>query len=149
RIVGIGKVGKVTEEPGTGKATKTFRAFYDEYQQSLPPRLLTADDDLALASLEGFNVQHSIHRITKGIFEKLRQPARAWIFQANPTLYDVRGALKALKVDTWLVSRYDDEIRTGDRVYLWESGKEAGIVGLAEVIEEAKLRSELPASLRF
>jgi 5-methylcytosine-specific restriction protein B len=99
--------------------------------------------------LDGFNVQHSIHRITKELFERLGQPARAWIFQANPTMYDMRGALKALKTDTFFVSRYEDEIGPGDRVYLWESGKNAGIVGVAEIIEKPRLRLDPPESLRF
>jgi len=86
RIIGIGKVGNTTEEPGTGKATKAFRAPYNEYRPLRPPRLLTAEDESLLASLDGFNIQHSIHRITKEVFEKLGQPARAWIFQANPHL---------------------------------------------------------------
>jgi MoxR-like ATPase len=149
RIIGIGKIGKITDEPGTGKATRTFRASYEEYQPLRPPRLLTPEDESTLASLDGFNIQHSIHRITKPVFEKLGHPARAWIFQSNPEYYDVRGALAVLKSDTCLVSRYEDKIEIGDRVYLWESGKDAGIVGVGEVIDATSPRPPLPESVPF
>ncbi len=102
-----------------------------------------------LESLPGFNNQHSIRKITKEIFDRLNNPGQAWIFQTNPVLYDIRRALGALKADTALVSRYQDKIKPGDRVYLWESGKDAGIVGVAEVADEPSLRPQLPESVRF
>src|ERR1700722_10446111 len=73
----------------------------------------------------------------------------AWLFQSNPVLYDLRGALRSLKEQVWSVSRYAREIRTGDRVYLWEAGREGGIVGLAEISEAARLQPEPPEQLRF
>jgi MoxR-like ATPase len=148
-IFGTGEIGDIAEEPGTGKSTKTFRATYKAYRPLRPPRLLTKEDEALLASLTGFNLQHSIHKITKEVFERLSQPATAWIFQANPAVYDIRGALRGLKSDTFLVARFKEEIKVGDRIYLWESGTDAGIVGVAEVIEEPKLRVALPESIRF
>jgi 5-methylcytosine-specific restriction protein B len=149
RIIGTGKIGKVSDEPGAGKATRTFRAAYEGYRPLRPPRVLTAEDNSLLASLEDINIQHSSHRITKEVFERLGQPARAWIFQSKPTLYDMKGALKLLKTETFRVSRYKDEIGLGDRVYLWESGKNAGIIGVAEIIEGLKVRVDAPESVRF
>ena len=149
RIFGTGEIGDIAEEPGAGKATKTFRATYKDYRPLRPPRLLTKEDEALLASLAGFNLQHSIHKITKEVFERLSQPATAWIFQANPAVYDMRGALRGLKSDTFLVARFKEEIKVGDRIYLWESGTDAGIVGVAEVIEEPKLRPSLPESTQF
>ena len=86
RIFGTGEIGDIAEEPGTGKSTKTFRATYKAYRPLRPPRLLTKEDEALLASLTGFNLQHSIHKITKEVFERLSQPATAWIFQANPAV---------------------------------------------------------------
>lgn len=54
--------------------------------------------------------------------------ARTWIFQANPKTYNIDGALQKLKEITWSVTRYKNEIQPGDRVFLWRSGGEAGIV---------------------
>jgi hypothetical protein len=61
----------------------------------------------------------------------------------------MRGALSSLKTETFLVTSFRKEIKVGDRIYLWESGADAGIVGVAEVIEEPKLRATLPESIRF
>jgi hypothetical protein len=149
KIVGVGTVGEITEGPATLKATKTFRASFETYRSMKPPRILTPEDESELESLPGFNGQHSIRPITKELFERLAQPPRAWIFQCNPQLYNIRGALKSLKSDTSLVSRYQDEILLGDRVYLWESGKEAGIVGLGEVIDKPSSRLAPPESASF
>ncbi len=60
--------------------------------------------------------------------------ARTWIFQANPKTYDIDSALQKLKVITWSVTRYKNEIQPGDRVFLWRSGAEAGIVADGTVI---------------
>lgn len=61
------------------------------------------------------------------------QPSRAWIFQANPELYKIRDALRTLSEQTWLVAQHGARIHPGDRVFLWESGSEGGIVGRATV----------------
>jgi hypothetical protein len=73
----------------------------------------------------------------------------AWVFQSNPVLYDLRGALRELKEQVWSVSRYAQEIRAGDRVYLWEAGRHGGIVGVAEISEPARLQPEPPEQLPF
>jgi MoxR-like ATPase len=61
---------------------------------------------------------------------------QAWIFQANPNIYDVRGAVRKLSKLTWTVTRHRDDIHPGDRVYLWESGSEGGIVAMGEVLAD-------------
>lgn len=73
----------------------------------------------------------------------------AWLFQSNPVLYDLRGALHSLKEQVWTVSRYAKCIMRGDRVYLWEAGREGGIAGVAEIAEPAQLRPEPPEQLPF
>jgi predicted RNA-binding protein with PUA-like domain len=73
----------------------------------------------------------------------------AWLFQSNPDLYDIRGALRSLKEQVWSVRRFADEIRVGDPVYIWESGRHGGIVGLAEISEPARLLPEPEEQLPF
>lgn len=73
----------------------------------------------------------------------------AWLFQSNPVLYDLRGALGLLREQVWSVSRYAREIRTGDRVYLWEAGRQGGIAAVAEIREPARSQPEPPEQLRF
>lgn len=62
--------------------------------------------------------------------------SRGWIFQASPDQYDLPGALESLAEFHWLVRRYHRDIHTGDRVYLWEAGDDAGVVAVAEVASE-------------
>ncbi|MDP9314434.1 MAG: EVE domain-containing protein, partial [Chloroflexota bacterium] len=57
----------------------------------------------------------------------------AYIFQSNPSYYDLPGAVNALREINWDVNRYVDSIHPGDTVYLWESGDNAGIVAVAHV----------------
>lgn len=73
----------------------------------------------------------------------------AWLFQSNPVLYDLRGALQSLKEQVWSVTRYAKEIRTGDRVYLWEAGRQGGIAGVAEISEPARVQPEPPEQLPY
>lgn len=70
---------------------------------------------------------------------------RKWIFQANPRYYDIRESVKALPEQTWSVSQYRKEINPGDKVYLWESGSEGGVLAIAEVLDPPAERS-IPAS---
>lgn len=73
----------------------------------------------------------------------------AWLFQSNPALYDLRNALRFLGEQVWSVSRYAKEIKPGDRVYLWEAGREGGIAGVAEVGDLARIRPEPTEQLPF
>lgn len=73
----------------------------------------------------------------------------AWLLQSNPVLYDLRGALRTLKEQVWSVSRYAKEIAAGDRVYLWEAGRQGGIAGIAEIQEPARLQPEPPEQFPF
>jgi AAA domain (dynein-related subfamily)/EVE domain len=72
-----------------------------------------------------------------------------WIFQANPDFYDIRRALQALTQQTWLIARFKNEIRPGDKTYLWESGPDGGIVGVAEVTGPPRMGPMLEAERPF
>jgi MoxR-like ATPase len=149
RIIGTAIVGRITDEPASGNASKTFRASFDDYYVLKPPRVITKDIESRLATLRGYNVQHSIRRISRDLFDELAEPARAWIFQANPKFFDLRGALRELREDTFEVNQHKGEVNDGDRVYLWESGSEGGVVGLADIVEKPTVRLESQGSLRF
>lgn len=62
-----------------------------------------------------------------------------WIFQGVPERYDVADPEKVDvgKEETWLVSRYREEMTPGDKVYLWRAGDKSkrGIYAVG-VIEE-------------
>ncbi len=56
-----------------------------------------------------------------------------WIFQANPKHYDIVAALSQLDEIAWRVPQHTGDVQKGDGVFLWRSGKEAGIVGIGTV----------------
>ena len=62
--------------------------------------------------------------------------SNAWLFQANPKIFNLERELKMLSNEalaSWRVTRYRDEIKVGDNVLLWQSGKEAGVYALAVI----------------
>ena len=65
--------------------------------------------------------------------------ARAWIFQANPSIYDIDGALAEVSEIWWRVPQYTGEVHVGDAIVLWRSGAQAGIVGVGRVVVEPQL----------
>ena len=72
--------------------------------------------------------------IAEEIFD--RRETSYWIFQSNPDYYDLAGAISELAEITWAVNQYKKKIHAKDRVYLWESGKYAGILAVATVLSD-------------
>ena len=64
---------------------------------------------------------------------------RTWIFQANPKLFNIDEAITHLSEMTWSVSAHKELISPGDKVFLWKSGPEAGIIGEATVLAPPSL----------
>jgi len=76
-----------------------------------------------------------------------RDLQNTWIFQASPKFSNVKGALRSVDEPVCLVHQFGKEIKPGDRVYLWESGRHGGIIGLAEVAETPRIQAEPPEQL--
>jgi predicted RNA-binding protein with PUA-like domain len=60
----------------------------------------------------------------------------SWVFQANPKIYNLKGVLVKGYELNWRVNRYHKDICIGDKGYLWQSGKDAGIYAITEVLTE-------------
>jgi hypothetical protein len=56
-----------------------------------------------------------------------------WVFQGNPDHYDFKTALERETLDDWTVSSHVEEIKKGDKVILWITGKESGCYALGEI----------------
>lgn len=67
--------------------------------------------------------------------------AKAWIFQANPDVFDIDRAVSEEPEMSWVVRQYPKVVHAGDRVYLWRSGSEAGVIAVATVLTDPE---ELP-----
>ncbi|RRR70367.1 MAG: EVE domain-containing protein [Candidatus Viridilinea halotolerans] len=74
---------------------------------------------------------------------------RAWIFQSNPKYYDLPGALAAFRKFFWLVRQHDADLRIGDTVYLWEAGRDAGILAVATITSEPEMINGAELDRRF
>jgi MoxR-like ATPase len=72
---------------------------------------------------------------------KTEEPASSgvWVFQANPSIYDIDHALSEVAELTWVVRQSVKEVKQGDRVYLWRSGADAGVVATATVKTDPEL----------
>ena len=75
--------------------------------------------------------------------------ARKWIFQANPKLYNLEAALGTLDEIWWRVPQYTSEIHRGDVVLLWQSGDDAGVVGVGRVATEPQQHDSADAERPF
>jgi len=58
-----------------------------------------------------------------------------WIFQGNPTMFDVEKYLSVKNQIVWRVSRYKNEISIGDSVLIWVSGENSGVYAECKVTE--------------
>ncbi|MEB3281410.1 MAG: EVE domain-containing protein [Lyngbya sp.] len=67
-----------------------------------------------------------------------------WLFQGNPKYYRVTDAIRDFEQMPWLVTRYGKEIAVGDGVLVWKAGVDAGVYAIAEIIESAKMLTEVP-----
>jgi predicted RNA-binding protein with PUA-like domain len=73
-----------------------------------------------------------------------------WIFKCDPTKYRLDDRLKDPHPHTtWRVSRYRDEIRTGDIAFIWQTGKERGLRAVLRVDADPYEMEELSHEQRF
>jgi hypothetical protein len=125
-------------DPGLGKGYERGTAFALRYAaDSIPEdgillagvsRMLDLAESVYVANLGEDSVQP-----TEELDDLAPAGTRTWIFQANPTIFDVTAAVAHLKTITWVVRRFKQQIHPGDRAYVWRSGPEAGIVATAIV----------------
>ena len=59
-----------------------------------------------------------------------------WIFQANPAHYNIAQSLSNEGTELWNCMQHAAKIKTGDRVLIWISGKQAGIYAVGEVLTD-------------
>ena len=61
---------------------------------------------------------------------------KSWIFQGNPKYYDIEGSINALSRQKWSVRQHKKDIKTGDTVYMWKAGSDAGILAIGTVLTD-------------
>jgi len=75
----------------------------------------------------------------------IQESERVWIFQANPTRYDILNALSDEKIGSeihWLVNQHKNEISKGQLGIIWLSGSDGGIYALTEIVSNPQFMRE-------
>jgi hypothetical protein len=62
-----------------------------------------------------------------------------WLFQGNPDRFDIDSYLNSRTEFCWTVNQHRKHIKAGDRVYIWRSGNDAGIIAVAQAISNVDL----------
>ena len=76
-------------------------------------------------------------------------PHRSWIFQAEPSRFDLDSAFALGRSDRWFISRFTEIIAPGDVVYFWVSGARGGLFGWGEVTGPVARTADTPDSGRL
>jgi len=72
-----------------------------------------------------------------------------WLFQSNPKVFRLRDALRAEAVQTSSVRAHQSKIKSGDKVILWQAGKNAGCYALATVVSAVQEMDILASEKSF
>lgn len=57
----------------------------------------------------------------------------SWLFQCNPKIFNLRAALRERASISWVVRQHKSEIEEGHTVFLWEAGKNAGVLARGRI----------------
>ncbi len=60
-----------------------------------------------------------------------------WIFQGNPVLFDVDQYLTSRRDIRWSVRQHRSDVKVGDKVLIWRSGENSGVVAICVVQSES------------
>ncbi len=73
-----------------------------------------------------------------------------WIFKSSPKKYKIDLRLQNQeRKTTWLVSRYQQEIKAGDVAFIWKTGDFRGICAIIKIESNPKEREELKHELKY
>jgi hypothetical protein len=73
-----------------------------------------------------------------------------WIFQGNPAEFRIEDYLRDAKGDIqWRASQHKDEIKMGDRAYIWRSGPAAGVIAECIVTAERYQQADEPWAIPY
>lgn len=91
------------------------------------------DSDTLQADLDRF--LDLLEQVADASTDELEEK-NSWIFQANPSKYDIDSAIRELPAVEWTVRQYRHRVHGGDRVYVWRSGADGGIIAVGSVVAD-------------
>ncbi len=107
------------------------------------------DRDIGISAVDSSDPFEEVIETTNNVLGDIDSSNNYWVFQANPKYYNLIGAVNELKEISWRVSRYKEMIRVGDIVYLWEAGKDAGIVAVGKIVSIHAAISTFDEEIKF
>lgn len=66
----------------------------------------------------------------------------AWVFQANPTRFDLQKAMRESATEIWAANQHRQDIQPGDRVWFRVTGPNAGIYAVGRVTSIPRQESD-------
>lgn len=123
-------------DPGLGTDYEAATVAYKLYAQGSIPTdsEISADLEAVLDAYDRYLERAEEEKAAEaGDESEGQRSSGAWIFQANPRLFELDKAIRKLPEITFTVRQHAEQIQRGDRVFLWEAGRHAGIVGTAGV----------------
>jgi energy-coupling factor transporter ATP-binding protein EcfA2 len=79
----------------------------------------------------------------------LNDETNSWIFQGNPERFDILDFLEKQEKGSWAANQNKEQLASGDKVYFWKSGVNAGIYGQGSILNSFYERSEDDISRGF
>lgn len=130
-----------TPRLGLGTAVFSDLFYYTSLDEFETARqiILTAPNFKDVDDAAG-NTAYSRGLILYAQFLKEFGEPSSWIFQGNPKYYDVTGAVKSLDKLTWTVNQYQKQIKKDDKVYIWVSGSDGGIIASGTILCDPEMR---------
>lgn len=111
--------------------------------QVLPPSALATPGPALTQALDrSFAVFLPTLRFLSPMAPDAPTSTRTWIFQGSPKLFRMEDYLRSRREFSWTVNQHANDIQIGDRVYLWRSGDEAGLLAVAEATSLASVQPD-------
>jgi len=83
---------------------------------------------------------------------KKKDEPKYWIFKCNPNKYDIDGRMANPDAETsWRVTRYENEMRVGDTVFIWRCGpiQQRGIVAIMNIESNPQQMEEIELERKY
>lgn len=71
--------------------------------------------------------------------EYLNTAATSFLFQANPRYFDIARAVRELNEMNWTVAQSKNQIKAGQRVYIWQAGPGGGVIALGTILTDPQM----------
>jgi hypothetical protein len=128
-----------------------------DFAHSLPIEWLTSE--VNFKNKQG--IQTSVFEITdKTVIKEVNtlldndksqseQEPNYWVFQANPSIYDLEAALKENVLEAWTVNQYAKDVKNGDKAIIRLGGSNIGVYALATITSNVHKIDVLENELKF